>query len=254
MREADRRDDLPMAMLSERARNWTRLVQSQCLNHRVIMPFLEMVSEIMIILTGSQSSGNTYSKQAASGSYGLALCAAWIEFQNISLSSSGHKNVFWLEEETRLPRWICWFWKPCSTFIEQNFPMGKKHNMLLCANISFPMSMILLTGKRIDLSKQQTVTAANGGNVSTWDVRDATPAHSSSAQPAELLGSLHSATCLLRLRLWLAPVVLLNRMWEGLPQIRCFSVMPAARNLQNVATQNLTWSVWKYIGYKKSWE
>lgn len=45
--------------------------------------------------------------------------------------------------------------------------MGKKHNMLLCANISFPMSMILLTGKRIDLSKQQTVTAANGGNVST---------------------------------------------------------------------------------------
>lgn len=73
----------------------------------------------------------------------LALLKA---FQNISLSSSGYKNTFWLEEETELPRWILVL-KAVFNFYWTGLSMGKKYSVLLHARISVP-SIILFIGKK----------------------------------------------------------------------------------------------------------
>lgn len=83
--------------------------------------------------------------------------------------------------------------------------MGKKHNMLLCSNISSPY-VYDFTGREEEDGFEQTTNS----NCSEWWKREhlrCETAHGSPAQPAELFDSLYSATRLLRLRLWLAPVL-----------------------------------------------
>lgn len=97
----------------------------------------------------------------------LALLKA---FQNISLSSSGYKNTFWLEEETELPRLILVL-KAVFNFYWTGLSMGKKHSVLLQARISIPCNHHFIYREE-GSSSEQTETASNGGNMSTWDVRD----------------------------------------------------------------------------------